>query len=56
MMTSSHEVTTRRSDVSKELYVIRQAAYAIDMIPWKGDPRKKPKLQTVQLALNAIKK
>ena len=56
MMTSSHEVTTRRSDVSKELYVIRQAAYAIDMIPLKGDPRKKPKLHAVQLALKVVKK
>ena len=52
----SEAVTTRRSDASKELYVIRQAAYAIDMIPWKGDPRKKPKLQTVQLALKVVKK
>ena len=41
----SHEIITRRSDASKELYLLRQAAYATDMIPWKGDPRKKPKLQ-----------
>ena len=52
----SHEVITRRSDASKELYLLRQAAYAIDMIPWKGDPRKKPKLNSVQLPLKVVKK
>jgi len=26
------------------------------MIPWKGDPRKKPKLNSVQLPLKAVKK
>ena len=52
----SHEVITRRSDASKELYLLRQAAYATDMIPWWGSAKKKPKLHAVQLALKAIKK
>jgi len=52
----SAPVIKRRSDASKELYLLRQAAYAIDMIPWKGDPRKKPKLNSVQLPLKAVKK
>ena len=52
----SHEVITRRSDASKELYLLRQAAYAIDMIPWWGSAKNKPKLHAVQLALKAIKK
>jgi hypothetical protein len=52
----SHEVITRRSDASKELYVLRQAAYAIDMIPWWGSAKNKPKLHAVQLALKVLKK
>jgi hypothetical protein len=52
----SHEVITRRSDASKELYVLRQAAYAIDMIPWWGSAKNKPKLNSVQLALKVVKK
>jgi hypothetical protein len=52
----SHEVITRRSDASKELYVLRQAAYAIDMIPWWGSAKNKPKLHAVQLALKVVKK
>ena len=56
MMTSSHEVTTRRSDVSKELYVIRQAAYATGLLRWWGSAKKKPKLHAVQLALKVVKK
>ena len=50
----SEAVITRRSDASKELYLLRQAAYAVDMIPWKGDPRNKPKLHTIQLAGDSI--
>jgi hypothetical protein len=52
----SEAVTTRRSDASKELYVIRQAAYAVGMIPWWGSAKKKPKLHAVQLALKVVKK
>lgn len=52
----SQEVTTRRSDASKELYLLRQAAYAIDMIPWWSSAKKKPKLHAVQLALKVVKK
>ena len=56
MMTSSHEVITRRSDASKELYVIRQAAYATGLLPWWGSGKKKPKLHAVNLALKVVKK
>jgi hypothetical protein len=52
----SEAVTTRRSDARKELYVIRQAAYAVGMIPWWGSAKKKPKLHAVQLALKVVKK
>ena len=52
----SEAVITRRSAASKELYLLRQAAYATGLLPWKGDPRKKPKLHTVQLALKVVKK
>jgi len=52
----SAPVIKRRSDASKELYLLRQAAYAIDMIPWWGSVKNKPKLHTVQLASKAIKK
>ena len=41
----SHEVITRRSDASKELYLLRQAAYATDLLPWWGGAKNKPKLQ-----------
>jgi hypothetical protein len=52
----SEAVITRRSDASKELYLLRQAAYAIDMIPWWSSGKKKPKLHAVNLALKAVKK
>ena len=52
----SEAVITRRSDASKELYLLRQAAYAIDMIPWWSSAKKKPKLHAVQLALKVLKK
>ena len=52
----SHEVITRRSGASKELYVIRQAAYATGLVPWWGSVKNKPKLNSVQLALKVVKK
>ena len=52
----SEAVITRRSDASKELYLLRQAAYAIDMIPWWSSAKNKPKLNSVQLALKVVKK
>ena len=52
----SAPVIKRRSDASKELYLLRQAAYAIDMIPWWSSAKKKPKLHAVQLALKVAKK
>ena len=52
----SAPVIKRRSDASKELYLLRQAAYAIDMIPWWGSGKKKPKLHAVNLALKVVKK
>ena len=52
----SHEVIKRRSDASKALFQLRQAAYAIDMIPWWGSAKKKPKLHAVNLALKVVKK
>ena len=52
----SEAVITRRSDASKELYLLRQAAYAVGMIPWWGSVKNKPKLHAVQLALKVVKK
>ena len=52
----SESVITRRSDASKELYLLRQAAYAVGMIPWWGSVKNKPKLNSVQLPLKAVKK
>jgi hypothetical protein len=52
----SEAVTTRRSDASKELFLLRQAAYATGLLPWWGRAKNKPKLHAVNLALKAIKK
>lgn len=52
----SEAVITRQSEASRELYLLRQAAYAIDMIPWWSSAKKKPKLHAVQLALKVLKK
>ena len=52
----SAPVIKRRSDASKELYVIRQAAYAIDLLSWWGSAKNKPKLNSLQLPLKAVKK
>ena len=52
----SEAVTTRRSDASKELYLLRQAAYATGLLSWWGSAKKKPKLHAVQLALKVVKK
>lgn len=52
----SEAVITRRSDASKELYLLRQAAYATGLLSWWGSVKNKPKLHTVNLALKAIKK
>ena len=52
----SHEVTTRRSDASKELYLLRQAAYATGLLSWWGSSKNKPKLHAVNLALKVVKK
>ena len=52
----SAPVIKRRSDASRELYLLRQAAYATGLLPWWGSGKKKPKLHAVQLALKAIKK
>jgi hypothetical protein len=52
----SQEVTTRRSDASKELFLLRQAAYATGLLPWWGSAKKEPKLNSVQLALKVVKK
>ena len=41
----SAPVIKRRSDASKELYLLSQAAYAVGMIPWWGSSKNKPKLQ-----------
>ena len=41
----SKSVIDRRKLAYEELKVLRQIAYAINLIPWWGDPRKKPKLQ-----------
>ena len=52
----SHEVIARRSDASKELYLLRQAAYATGLLSWWGSSKNKPKLNSVQLPLKAVKK
>ena len=52
----SEAVVTQRSEASKELYILRQAAYATGLLPWWGSVKNKPKLHAVQLALKAIKK
>ena len=52
----SEAVITRRSDASKELYLLRQAAYATDLLSWWGSAKNKPKLHTVNLALKVVKK
>ena len=52
----SEAVITRRSDASKELYLLRQAAYATGLLPWWGSLKSKPKLHTIQLALKVVKK
>jgi hypothetical protein len=52
----SEAVITRRSDASKELFLLRQAAYATGLLRWWGSGKKKPKLHAVNLALKAIKK
>lgn len=52
----SHEVITRRSGATKELFLLRQAAYATGLLPWWGSAKKKPKLHAVNLALKAVKK
>ena len=52
----SGAVITRRSDASKELYLLRQAAYAIDLLSWWGSAKNKPKLNSLQLPLKAIQK
>ena len=52
----SAPVIKRRSDASKELYLLRQAAYATDLLPWWGSLKSKPKLHAVNLALKVAKK
>ena len=52
----SEAVVTQRSEASKDLYILRQAAYATGLLPWWGSVKNKPKLHAVQLALKAIKK
>ena len=52
----SAPVIKRRSDASRELYLLRQAAYATGLLPWWGSGKKKPKLHAVQLALKVVKK
>ena len=52
----SEAVITRRSDASKELYLLRQVAYATGLLPWWGSAKKKPKLNSLQLPLKAVKK
>ena len=44
----SKSVIDRRKLAYEELKVLRQIAYAINLIPWWGDPRKKPKLQVLK--------
>ena len=52
----SEAVITRRSDASKELFLLRQAAYATGLLPWWGRAKNKPKLHAVNLALKVVKK
>ncbi len=52
----SEAVITRRSAASKELFLLRQAAYATDLLPWWGSLKSKPKLHAVNLALKVAKK
>ena len=52
----SEAVITRRSDASKELFLLRQAGYATGLLRWWGKAKNKPKLHTVNLALKAVKK
>ena len=52
----SAPVIKRRSEASKELYLLRQAAYAIDLLSWWGSAKNKPKLHAVNLALKVVKK
>ena len=52
----SHEVIKRRSDASKALFQLRQAAYATGLLPWWGSLKSKPKLNSLQLPLKAVKK
>ena len=52
----SEAVITRRSDASKELYLLRQAGYATGLLPWWGSAKNKPKLHAVNLALKVVKK
>jgi len=52
----SEAVITRRSDASKELFLLRQAAYATGRLPWWGRAKNKPKLHAVNLALKVVKK
>ena len=42
----SKSVIDRRKSASQELKILRQIGYAINLIPWKSDPRKKPKLKS----------
>ena len=42
----SKSVVDRRKLAYEELKVLRQIAYSINLIPWKSDPRKKPKLKS----------
>ena len=41
----SAPVIKRRSDANRELYLLRQAAYATGLLPWWGSSKNKPKLQ-----------
>ena len=52
----SEAVITRRSGATKELFLLRQAAYATGLLPWWGSGKKKPKLHAVNLALKVVKK
>ncbi len=42
----SKNVIERRKLAYEELKILRQIAYSINLIPWKSDPRKKPKLKS----------
>ena len=52
----SAPVINRRSDASKALFQLRQAAYATGLLPWWGSLKSKPKLNSLQLPLKAVKK